>query len=69
MTTRSSQTRSSRSATDLDEFFMRKAIDLARQAGGEEGLAPIGCVIVRDGEILAEGSNEVALRNDPTAHA
>ncbi len=48
---------------------MRTAIDLARKAERRPGLAPIGCVIVAGGAILAEGSNEVALQNDPTAHA
>lgn len=48
---------------------MRTAIDLARKAERRPGMAPIGCVIVAGGAILAEGSNEVALRNDPTAHA
>jgi tRNA(adenine34) deaminase len=48
---------------------MRRAIDLARSAERRFGLAPIGCVIVQDGQILAEGTNEVALRSDPTAHA
>jgi tRNA(adenine34) deaminase len=49
-----------------DERFMRRAIAIARQA---EGGVPIGCVIVRDGEIIGEGANEVADQNDPTAHA
>lgn len=48
---------------------MRQAIALARRAERRPGMAPIGCVIVRDGAILAEGGNEVALRCDPTAHA
>ena len=30
---------------------------------------PFGCVIVKDGIIIAEGSNKVTLDNDPTAHA
>lgn len=29
----------------------------------------MGCVIVRDGKVLAEGHNEAELRHDPTAHA
>lgn len=48
---------------------MRRAIAIAREAGQGDGAVPIGCVIVRDGEIIAEGANEVALENDPTAHA
>ncbi|MBV9782765.1 MAG: nucleoside deaminase [Acidisphaera sp.] len=52
-----------------DEAFMRRAIALAREAEAKPGASPIGCVIVRDGEIIAEGHNEVDLRPDPTAHA
>ncbi len=49
--------------------FMRLAIDLAVKAERRPGLAPIGCVIVLDNKVVATGVNEVALRNDPTAHA
>ena len=44
---------------------MRRAIALGRQNPG----SPIGCVIVRDGKVLAEGHNEVDPNHDPTAHA
>ena len=47
---------------------MRKAIALSRESV-ERGGGPFGAVIARDGEIVAEGSNSVTLRNDPTAHA
>jgi tRNA(adenine34) deaminase len=47
-----------------DEAYMRRAFDLARCRDN-----PIGCVIVRDGRVLAEAHNEVDLRLDPTAHA
>lgn len=47
---------------------MREAISLScesvRQGGG-----PFGAVIVKDGKIVARGSNSVTLLNDPTAHA
>lgn len=33
------------------------------------GGGPFGAVIVKDGKIVAEGSNCVTLNNDPTAHA
>ena len=48
--------------------FMRRAIELSInsvQIGG----GPFGCVIVKNNKIIAEGSNEVTLSNDPTAHA
>ena len=48
---------------------MARAIGLARKGGKVRGASPIGCVLVLDGEVIAEGHNEVGLRNDPTAHA
>ncbi|MDA3005621.1 MAG: nucleoside deaminase [Actinomycetota bacterium] len=30
---------------------------------------PVGCVVVRDGEVIAAARNERELRQDPTAHA
>lgn len=52
-----------------DEKFMRRAIELA-QKGMETGAGgPFGCVVVKDGEIVGEGSNLVTSTNDPTAHA
>ncbi len=52
-----------------DETWMRRAMDLARQGDADAGSNPIGCVIVREGEVLGEGHNEVDRRFDPTAHA
>lgn len=53
---------------DLDERFMRRAIGLAREAEAA-GEVPVGALIVRDGEILAEGFNRPISTHDPTAHA
>lgn len=47
---------------------MRRALDLAREAA-EAGEVPIGAVITRDGDIIAEGQNRNRRDNDPTAHA
>jgi len=48
---------------------MRRAIELA-QRGVDDGLGgPFGCVVVKDGEIIGEGCNQVTSTNDPTAHA
>lgn len=52
-----------------DARFMRRAIELARLGDRAPGGAPIGCVIVDGGRIVAEGHNEVEARFDPTAHA
>jgi guanine deaminase len=52
------------------EKFMRRAIELARQTSIEEKAGgPFGCVIVKDGEIVGEGSNSVLADGDPTSHA
>ena len=52
-----------------DTRWMRRALELARQGDAGEGTNAIGCVLVRDGAMLAEACNEVGLRHDPTAHA
>jgi guanine deaminase len=51
------------------ETFMDEAIRLAwlNMESGKGG--PFGCVIVKDGEIIASAYNEVIINNDPTAHA
>ena len=52
-----------------DEKFMLRAIELARHGMESNTGGPFGCVIVKDGEIVGEGSNCVTSTNDPTAHA
>jgi tRNA(adenine34) deaminase len=52
----------------LDEQFMRRAVELARQAEAA-GEVPVGAVIVKDGVVVAEGWNHPIRANDPTAHA
>lgn len=47
---------------------MDQALDEARRAG-EAGEVPIGCVIVRDGAVLARTGNRTITAHDPTAHA
>lgn len=48
---------------------MRRAIELSRRAMDESAGPPFGAVIVRDGQVVAEGYNNSRLTNDPTAHA
>ena len=48
--------------------FMDEALAQAR-AAGEAGEVPVGCVIVRDGAILARARNATIAARDPTAHA
>jgi tRNA(adenine34) deaminase len=48
--------------------FMEMALEQAR-AAGERGEVPIGCVVVRDGEVVARTGNSTLADRDPTAHA
>jgi tRNA(adenine34) deaminase len=48
--------------------FMELALDEARKAQGR-GEVPIGCVIVRDGTVIATAGNRTLADRDPTAHA
>ncbi len=48
-------------------LFMMKAIELSIESAKSRG-GPFGCVIVKDNKIISEGSNQVTMKNDPTAH-
>ena len=48
--------------------FMDMALDEARAAGAR-GEVPVGCVIVRDGAVVARAGNRTLADRDPTAHA
>lgn len=52
-----------------DARFVRRAIELARENVRAGRGGPFGALVVKDGEILAEGTNSVTSANDPTAHA
>ena len=47
---------------------MRLALAVAARAPAHEDV-PIGAVLVREGEVIAEAANEREARLDPTAHA
>jgi guanine deaminase len=49
--------------------FMARAIQLSIEGVHSGHGGPFGCVIVKDGQIIAEGVNQVTSTNDPTAHA
>ena len=51
-----------------DEFWMRRALDLAREAG-RAGEVPVGAVLVSQGEEGGAGSNAPISTCDPSAHA
>ena len=48
--------------------FMDMALQDARAAGAG-GEVPVGCVIVREGEVIARAGNRTLADRDPTAHA
>jgi tRNA(adenine34) deaminase len=48
--------------------LMDMALDEARAAGAR-GEVPVGCVIVRDGAVVARAGNRTLADRDPTAHA
>ena len=53
----------------MEKKFMQRAIELARYGMDNNEGGPFGCVVVKNGEIVAEGNNRVTTSNDPTAHA
>ena len=55
--------------TEEDEYFMRRAISLAQDGIDSNAGGPFGAVVVKNGEIIGEGCNQVTSTNDPTAHA
>lgn len=55
--------------TEQDKIFLQQAVQLAEQGVTSGVGGPFGCVIVKDGEVVGQGSNKVTSTNDPTAHA
>jgi tRNA(Arg) A34 adenosine deaminase TadA len=56
-------------STENDLQFIKEAITVALKGVTENKGGPFGCVIVKEGKIIASGCNEVVSSNDPTAHA
>ena len=52
----------------MDELFMEEALKLAREAF-EDGEVPVGCVVVRAGEIVGRGRNRREKDKSALAHA
>lgn len=48
---------------------MRRAIELASHGVANDLGGPFGAVILKDGQVIAEGENRVTSSGDPTAHA
>ena len=52
----------------MDEQFMAIALELAKEAAAE-GEVPVGCVIVRDGQIVGKGRNRRETARTALGHA
>ena len=50
------------------EFYMQQALELAREAA-EAGEVPVGCVIVRDGQVVGRGRNRREEKQQVYSHA
>lgn len=52
----------------MDDFrsWMELALDEARNCGDD---VPVGCIILKDGKVLARGRNQREAQADPTGHA
>ena len=55
-------------ASPRDVQWMRRALELADLAASR-GEVPVGAVLTKEQEIVAEGHNLTVTSNDPTAHA
>jgi guanine deaminase len=53
----------------LGRAFMARAIQLSLENVRSGRGGPFGCVVVKEGKVVAEGVNRVTAINDPTAHA
>jgi len=52
-----------------NDYYMRLALELAQEAG-EDGEAPVGCVVVdSEGSVIGRGRNRREQLKSPTAHA
>ena len=51
-----------------DSYFMGQALELAREAAAE-GEVPVGCVVVRRGEIVGRGRNRRETGRSALSHA
>jgi len=50
------------------EYWMQQALQLAKKAADEDEV-PVGAIIVKDNQPIAEGWNQPIQNHDPSAHA
>lgn len=55
-------------AQDKDFGFMRRALEIAAECAAADEV-PVGCVVVKDGAIIAEGGNRKERENNALRHA
>lgn len=55
--------------TPLQRTWMQLAIEESRQGMLDRQGGPFGAIVVKDGEVIARGHNQVTGSQDPTAHA
>lgn len=53
----------------MNDRFMSKAIELSIENVKSGAGGPFAALVVKEGEIIAAGVNQVTAANDPTAHA
>lgn len=49
--------------------YMKEALEIAKKSGAAGIEIPVGCVIVRDGKVIAAAHNQKETLRDPSAHA
>ncbi|MEO5571953.1 MAG: nucleoside deaminase [Bacteroidia bacterium] len=54
---------------DTHAEFIKIAVHLSKEGSENNKGGPFGCIVVKEGKIIARGYNEVTSSNDPTAHA
>ena len=55
--------------TQAQDDFLLQTLTLARENAGTLNGGPFGALIVREGQVIASGTNQVVPHHDPTAHA
>jgi len=53
----------------MGNAFMARAIQLSLENVRSGRGGPFGCVVAKEGNVVAESANQVTATNDPTAHA